>query len=297
MRDAQRRGLARLAAAVVALLLAPAAAAQPYRAPRAADGHADLQGQWTNETMTRLERRPELGGRLVLTPDEVAAIEDPKNPRKVMRVGGQPRSSLITTPSDGRVPPLKPGARPDPRWHELAPGEQVTDNVETQAIDDRCLLPIAGNAGPVLLPLPNNSNYQIVQTPAHVAILSEMIHDVRIVRLNASHRTDGLRPWLGDSIGWWEGDTLVVETTNFPPLQALRGSWVHLKVTERFTRVGRERLRYAFTVTDPTLWDAPWGGEYEMGPAALPIDEYACHEGEVSVEHMLSAARRAERAE
>jgi hypothetical protein len=211
-----------------------------------------------------------------------------------MRVAGQPRSSLITRPADGRVPPLKPGAKPDPRWHDFAPGEEATDNVEGQAIDDRCLLPIGFNAGPVLLPLPNNSNYQIVQSPTHVAILSEMIHDVRVVRLNSRHRSDGIRPWLGDSIGWYEGDTLVVETTNFPPLQAFRGAWVNLKVTERFTRVGARRLRYAFTVSDPDLWDAPWGGEYEMAPPPLPMDEYACREGEVSVEHMLSAARRAE---
>ena len=289
----RKQVLIALAAAAAGLLALPIQAA-PYHPPRLRDGHPDLQGQWTNETVTRLERRPELGDRLILAPAEAAALDNPANPRKVMRVGGQPRSSLITIPANGRVPPFRAGAHGDPRFHPLAPGEQVTDNPETQAIDDLCLLPIGFNAGPVLLPLPNNSNYQIVQTPGHVAILSEMIHDVRVVRLNSTHRTDGLRPWLGDSIGWWEGDTLVVETTNFPQLQALRGSWVHLKVTERFSRVGKGRLHYAFSVSDPTLWDAPWGGEYEMGPAALPIDEYACHEGEVSVEHMLSAARRAE---
>ncbi len=289
----------RLAAAawMAALLVPLAAQAQVYRAPRLADGRPDLEGQWTNETLTRFERRPELGDRLVLTAEEVAAVEHPQVERKVMRVRGQPRSSLITRPETGRVPPLKADAKPDPRYHDFAPGEQVTDNPEAQAIDDRCLLPIAFNAGPVLLPLPNNSNYQIVQTATHVAILSEMIHDVRVVRLNGRHRQDGIRPWLGDSIGWYEGDTLVVETTNFPVLQAFRGSWVNLKVTERFTRVGRDRLHYAFTVTDPTKWDAPWGGEYEMGRPPIPIGEYACREGEKSVEHMLSAARRAERGE
>ncbi len=133
---------------------------------------------------------------------------------------------------------MKIGAAPDPGRYTLKPGEQVTDGPELQAVDDRCILPIGFNAGPVMLLLPNNSNYQIIQTADHVVILVEMIHDARIVRLNSQHRTDGQRPYLGDSIGWWEGDTLVVETTNFPPEQMFRGSWINLKVTERFTRMG-----------------------------------------------------------
>jgi len=266
-----------------------------YVAPLDRWGHPDFEGAWTNETLTRLERRPQFGDQLVMTEAQVAGIENPANPIKVMRVGGQPRSSFITTTPDGRVPPLKSGAAPDPRYHDLAPGERVTDNPETQAVDDRCLLPILNNAGPVLLPLPNNSNYGIVQTRDHVVILSEMIHDARIVRIGGKHRTDGVRPWLGDSIGRWEGRTLVVETTNFPPLQAFRGSWRNLKVTERFTRMAQGRLLYQFTVEDPTLWDKPWGGEYEMAAIKGPIDEYACHEGEVSMAAMLDAARDADR--
>jgi len=286
----------RLAILALVLTIATPALAQTYRAPRTADGKPDLQGTWTNETLTRFERAPTMGERLAMTEQEVAAIERPDVWRKVMRVAGQPRTSLLTT-HDGRVPEMKPGVQPDPRYFTLKPGEAVTDNVETQLIDDRCLLPIANNAGPVLLPLSGNSNYQIVQDGDLVVLVSEMIHDVRIIRMGATHRTDGVRPWLGDPIGRWEGDTLVVETTNFPILQAFRGSWVNLKVTERFTRTGPDRLLYRFTVEDASKWEAPWGGEYEMAAMKGPLDEYACAEGEVSKFHMLDAARAAERGE
>jgi hypothetical protein len=284
--------LAALAAAPAGL---EAQTRAPYVAPRTRDGRPNLEGVWTNESITRLERRPQFGNRLVMTEEEVAALENEGNIFKVMRVGGQPRTSFITSTPDGRAPPLKAGASPDPRFHDPAPGERVTDNPETQAIDDRCLLPILNNAGPVLLPLPNNSYYQIVQTPGAVVILSEMIHDARIVRMNARHRTDGIRPWLGDSIGRWDGQTLVVETTNFPQMQIFRGSWRNLKVTERFTRVAADRLLYQFTVEDPTLWDKPWGGEYEFAARKEPIEEYACHENEISMAAMLDAARDADR--
>ncbi|MBS0483443.1 MAG: hypothetical protein JSR96_15130 [Proteobacteria bacterium] len=285
-----------LAAIVLFTIIAPASAQDIYRAPRTYAGQPDLQGAWTNESVTRLERPVEMGERLILTPEETAEVDKGSKFRPAMRVNGQPRTSFITNPANGRVPPMTPGAVPDLRRYTLKPGEQVTDGPELQAVDDRCILPIGFNAGPVMLPLPNNSNYQIIQTADHVVILVEMIHDARIVRLNSRHRTDGQRPYLGDSIGWWEGDTLVVETTNFPPEQMFRGSWINLKVTERFTRTGRNQLLYRFTVEDPTTWDQPWGGEYEFRPAAGPIEEYACREGEVSMPAMLLAARRREAA-
>lgn len=269
--------------------------AQTYRAPRTADGRPDLQGVWTNETLTRFERPAQYADRKVMTAEEIAALEVEGVWRKVMRVAGEPRTSLLTTP-DGKVPPIKAGAEPDPRFFTLKPGEAVTDNSETQLIDDRCILPIGNNAGPVLLPLPNNSNYQIVQDKDHIALVSEMIHDVRVIYMDGrGHRTDGVRPYLGDSIGRWDGETLVVETTNFNVIQGFRGSWVNLKIIERFTRVGPERMRYAFTVDDATKWSAPWGGEYEFATWPQPLEEYACREGEVSVFHMLDAARHAER--
>jgi hypothetical protein len=136
-----------------------------------------------------------------------------------------------------------------------------------------------------------NNSYQIVQSPDHVVIATEMVHDARIVRLNSKHRTDDVRPYFGDSIGWWDGDTLVVETTHIPQSQQFMGSWKDLKVTERFRRVADDRLYYGFTIEDPTLWDAPWGGEYEFAALNGKMYEYACHEGNYALQGILEGAR------
>ena len=274
---------------LAALLLA--LAPPVYVAPRASDGHADISGVWTNESMVRLERKPEFGPNLVMTEDKVKALEGPGTWKVAARVTGEARTSFITSTPDGLVPPMRPGAEPDPRLFTLGPNLKFSDQPETQGIDDRCLIAVGNLAGPVMLPLVNNAHYWILQTKDAVAIDVEMIHDVRIVRLNSTHRTDGIRPWLGDSIGHWEGDTLVVETTNFPQLQIFRGSWINLKVTERFTPVGAGRLLYRFVVEDPTKWDKPWGGEYEFRAYPDPIEEYACREGEEMVEHTMKSAR------
>ena len=151
------------------------------------------------------------------------------------------------------------------------------------------------NAGPPMLANGfYNNNYQVFQTADTVLIEVEMIHDLRVVRLNSRHRTDGIRPLMGDSIGRWEGDTLVVETVNIPQSQAWMGSWKDLKITERFTRVGKNRLHYAFTAEDPTFWDKPWGGEYEFSPLQGVIYEYACHEGNYALPGILAGARAEE---
>jgi hypothetical protein len=209
---------------------------------------------------------------------------------QVMRVGGEPRNSLISTPN-GQFPPRKPGAPPMRGYRGLG----SFDNPEQRSLGERCILGFGRNAGPPMFPNGfYNNNYQFVQTKDAVAIDVEMVHDTRIVRLNAKHRTDGVRPWMGDSIGWWEGDTLVVETTNIPEAQEFAGAWKDLKVTERFTRVAKDRLRYAFTVDDPTVWEKPWGGEYEFAPLQGVIYEYACHEGNYALPGMLAGARHAE---
>jgi hypothetical protein len=140
-----------------------------------------------------------------------------------------------------------------------------------------------------------NNNYLIQQSPDAVAIVVEMVHDARVVRLNAKHRSDDVRPWFGDSIGWWEGDTLVVETTHFPEAQAYFGAWKDLKVTERFTRLGKERLGYRFTVEAPSVWDKPWGGEYEFHALKGQVFEYACHEGNYALPGILAGAREEEK--
>lgn len=211
----------------------------------------------------------------------------------VMRVDGQARTSIITT-KNGQAPPRKPNAPPAFAGGG-APGTPF-DDPERRSLGERCLLSFGRNAGPPMLANGfYNNNYQILQSRDHVAIVVEMVHDTRIVPLNAKHRTDGVRPWLGDSIGWWEGDTLVVETTNFPRAMAYRGAWEKLKVTERFTRRGKDRLHYAFTVEDADVWDAAWGGEYEFSPLEGRVMEYACHEGNYALEGILAGAREGER--
>ena len=145
------------------------------------------------------------------------------------------------------------------------------------------------NAGPPMLSNGfYNNNYQFIQSKDSVAIWVEMVHDTRVVHLNAKHRTDGVRPWMGDSIGHYEGDTLVVETTNLPESQAYRGAWENLKVIERFTMVSPQRMNYRFEIIDPTLWDKPWGGEYEFAPLNVRLMEYACHEGNYALEGILA---------
>lgn len=212
----------------------------------------------------------------------------------VMRVGGQPRTSLITTPN-GQAPAPKAGA---PVFNPGRGGGGPLgsfDSYEMRSLGERCIMGFGRNAGPPMFANGfYNNNYQIVQTKDTVAIMVEMVHDVRMVRLNGQHRTDGIRPWMGDSIGRYEGDTLVVETTNIPRRQAYKGAWENLKVTERFTRVAPDRLRYQFTVEDPTVWDQPWGGEYEFSPLQGIIYEYACHEGNYALPGMLSGARQEE---
>jgi len=215
----------------------------------------------------------------------------------VMRVGGQPRTSFITFPLNGRMPPKLPNA---PKPLAVLSGEgDVTrgpstqnDNPETRSLPERCIL-MNGRSGPVMTPGLYNNTYSIVQTKDAVAIWIEMIHDVRTVRIGGKHRTDGVLTYMGDSIGWWDGDTLVVETTNYRPEQFLHGATEKLKVTERFTRVGPKSLHYAFKVEDPAVWAQAWTGEYEFSPTSA-IYEYACHEGNYGLENILAGARHEE---
>ena len=210
----------------------------------------------------------------------------------VMRVGGEPRNSLITTPN-GQPPARKAAAGGAGGFRG---GLGSFDNAENRSLGERCIIGFGRNGGPPMFPNGfYNNDYNIVQSPDAVVIQVEMNHDVRVIRLNSEHRKDDSRPYFGDSIGHWDGDTLVVETTNIPQAQNFMGSWKHLKVTERFTRVGAQRLRYAFTVEDPDTWDKPWGGEYEFGPMPGIIYEYACHEGNYALPGMLGGARRQEK--
>ncbi len=331
------------AAAVANAKAAEAAADKHYKVPRTADGQPDLEGVWTNVSITPLERPSQFADSVNLTPAqafelEVSAVDrfiegnaptDPRAPaidttRKhcqgpggldcgynsgwkdsgttVARIDGQPHSSFITSPPNGRIPAYTAGYKPPVRLvRDEGEGAAVairspTDNPEDRALGERCLTSFGNSAGPVMLPLMYNNNYVFAQSKESVAILIEMVHDVRMIRIGAQHRADGLRPWFGDSIGRYEGDTLVVETTNFPQAQAFRGAWKQLKVEERFTRKGPRRMLYQFTVTDPTVWDEPWGGEYEFTASKGRVYEYACHEGNYAMAGILAGARAEEAA-
>ncbi len=210
---------------------------------------------------------------------------------RIMTVNGEARTSVLTTP-DGRVPKGRGGMDIPADYRHYA---NRFDNPEWMSLGERCVMGFGRNAGPPMLANGfYNNDYQIIETPTEVAIVIEMVHDVRHIRLNAQHRTDGLRPWMGDTVGHWEGDTLVAETTNFPESMGYHGAWRDLKVTERFTRKGPNRLLYQFVVDAPSTWDKPWGGEYEFHPLDGQIYEYACHEGNYALEHMLAGARAEE---
>ena len=214
----------------------------------------------------------------------------------VMRVDGERRSSFITSEPNGRVPPLTAAARAATARRMAAyRGPHAYDGPETRPMGERCIVSFGNSAGPVMLPLLYNNTYQIVQTKDEVAILVEMVHDVRHVRLNSRHAPAHVRSWLGDSIGWWDGPTLVIETTNYHPQENFRGSDENLKVTERLTRKGPDRIHYAFRVEDPTAFTRPWSGEYEFSASKGPIYEYACHEGNYALHGILAGARENER--
>ena len=318
---------------------------QQWVMPRTSDGHPDLQGNWSNATITPLGRPRGQGP--VLTPDQVAEIEgrreefievlsatsDPN--REAPAVGGvrtgdfafdaasggtggynyvyidggdrvaiyngESRSSLVTNPADGRIPSLTPEARQ--RRSERSEFNRqfgAYDNPENRPLSDRCLMSFGSNAGPPMLPnYFYNNNYTIVQTADHIMIMTEMVHDVRIIRLGERvPLPDQVRPWMGDSWGYWEDDTLVIETTNLHPLQRFNGNPSdNLKVIERLTRVDQSTINYEFTVIDPATYTAEWGGEVPMKALEGLIYEYACHEGNYALGAILSGARYQERLE
>ena len=225
-------------------------------------------------------------------------------------VNGEIRSSIIVDPPNGKVPPLSAAARKaiamrvqptsdaqenanDPGL-EKAPG--AYDDPERRPLGERCLLGFGSTAGPPALPnYFYNNLHQIVQTPDAIMILTEMVHDARIVRMNAQHLPKNIRQWLGDSIGHWEGDTLVVDTTNFTDKTRFRGSTENLHVVERFTRVDDRTLLYRFTVEDANTWDRPWTGEYAWPATDAKIYEYACHEANYAMTDILKGARLREK--
>ena len=229
---------------------------------------------------------------------------------ELTQVGGQFRASIIVDPANGRLPPYTEQAkarlaeryrhyRRGPRqndgtaWWGDEPGPY--DDPELRPLAERCLIGFGSTAGPPMLSVLYNNHKRIVQTPDHVMILTEMVHDARIVRMDSEHAPDDVRRWIGDSIGWWEGDVLVVETTNFTDRPSFgRGATRDMRVLERFTRVDEKTILYSFTVEDPSTWESPWSGEYTWPQTEEPIYEYACHEGNYAMGNILCGARRLE---
>jgi len=310
--------------ALAVLLVAPLPAQNTRGVPRTPDGHPDLQGIWTNATITPLERPDALAGKATLTDAEAHELEkksadqlaevDGKSEGPLLaaagssgtggynvlfidrgtefaRVNGVKRTSLIVDPPDGKVPRMT--AEAGRRFASSYAGGAF-NSVKDRPLSERCLLGFGSTSGPPMLPVLYNNNYQIVQTPDHVLILVEMVHDARIIRLNAKHASPGVHQWLGDSVGHWEGDTLVVDTTNFTDKTHFRGSTENLHVVERFTRPDAGTILYRATIDDPAAFSRPWTIEYPFLATKGPIYEYACHEGNYALTDILGGARKKE---
>ena len=220
-------------------------------------------------------------------------------------VDSRKRASILIDPPDGRVPQMTPQARQrfarnvrptsDQTAREDDPGFEgngAYDDPERRPLGERCLMGFGSTSGPPVLPnYFYNNLHQIVQNKDSVMILTEMVHDARIVRMNAEHLPKSVTKWMGDSVGRWEGDTLVVDTTNFSEKTRFRGSTPNLHIVERFTRVDAKSLRYRFTIEDPETWTAPWTGEYTWPATDELMYEYACHEGNYAMGNILRGAR------
>ncbi len=282
--------------------------------PRASDGHRDLQGIWNNATLTPVERPAVFAGQSTVT-DEEALVYEKRDLRhetedkasaavggldseftelrlELARVDGAKRTSLVIDPPDGRIPALIPeaGARLAQR-RRTAGG---TDTAKQRPLSERCLLGLGNSSGPPMMPIAQNANYQIIQTSDTIMIMVEMIHDVRIIRIGGTHPPPGVRFWMGDSIGHWEGDTLVADTTNFREDINFRGASGNLHVIERFTRAGGDSILYNVTVDDPTTFTTKWTMEFPLIASPGPMYEYACHEGNYALIDILEAARKAD---
>jgi hypothetical protein len=292
---------------------------------RTPDGHPDLQGIWTNATLTTMERPAALKDKPFLTDKEAADWAKKQNDEvaqadgkadadfhrragsgdtggynavfidrgsELASVDGQRRTSLVIDPPDGHVPPPSTEALARrARGGRGGRGPSI-NSAKERPLSERCLMSFGSSSGPPMLPVLYNNNYEIVQTPDTVMILVEMIHDARIVRMNAEHEPSNMRKWLGDSTGKWDGDTLVVDTTNFHPAIQFRGSSQNLHVIERFTRTAANTMLYRATIDDPTVFSKPWTIEYPFLATPGPVYEYACHEGNYAIVDILGGAQR-----
>jgi len=301
-----------------------AGAANRWTPPRTPWGDPDLQGAWNNSTITELERPKDLSGKQVLGDDEAAALEKKAAQNRVDRPprAGDPgtynqawfdrgtrvvptkRTSLIVDPPDGKLPPLTAAGqkRQEERFKRLGPtatgssGDGPFDSYEDISVVTRCITRGLPNA---MLPGGYNNNYQIVQVPGLVVVLSEMMHDARVIPLDGRpHISGNIQLWMGDSLGHWEGNTLVVDVTNFPDRDVTGfgvpyrwGETSHLHLIERFTRIDANTINYEFTVDDPTTFTRQWTASIPMVKSDDLLYEYACHEGNYGLANILSASR------
>ena len=312
--------------------VATSALAQTYKAPRNAFGQPDFEGVWTNASLTSLERGAQFKT-LVIPEAQAVAVEagrarmmqaqgrptDPNAPAPVAgqdpggynafwtdpgvrmgRIRGEVRTSWLVEPADGKLPYHPAG------WKlyqdTLTRARNTFDGPEARPLGERCILGFGSSAGPPMLNVLYNNNYQFQQARDHLVIVVEMNHDARIIRLADSRRPPAhIKTWMGDSIGRWEGETLVVETTGFNPGESLRpyfGASLFLSpeamVTERFTRIDKAQILYEFSVDDPTIYSRVWTAQMALNAAQGPVYEYACHEGNYSLPGILAGARKAE---
>lgn len=329
-----RRLLTAAIASAAALIFSGMSSAQApdngYLTPRTEFGAPDLQGVWSIATQTNLERAERFDGKLVLTSDEAQRIEAavqagfeasnrPSDPnreapdssnvggyntfwmdpgQRLAMVNGEIRTSIITDPADGRLPYSEKGRQ---NYQAAMTQRASYDGPEVRPLGERCVVGFGSTGGPPKLPVLYNNNTQIVQTEDYVVLLAEMNHDARVIRLNAEHAQPPMNYWMGDSVGHYEDDTLVVVTTNFHLQQNLRSSLDHrfygspeMVVTERFTRTADETILYQFTVDDPENYTQPWSGELPMMATDEQLYEYACHEGNYALPGILAGARRAD---
>lgn len=307
------------------------AAESGYISPKTEFGVPDMQGIWSIATQTNLERAQRFGGELVISEEEARRIESmfqagmeasnrPSDPNREAPTAGQNvggyntfwmdpgdrlalvdggiRTSIIVDPPDGQLPYTQMGRA---NFEAAMDRRNNYDGPEIRPIGERCIIGFGSSSGPPKLPVLYNNLTQIVQTRDYVVLIAEMVHDARIVRIGGEFKEPSMNPWLGDSTGYYEGDTLVVETTNFHPQQSLRSSLDHrfyasseMKVTERLTRVAEDTILYQFTVSDSENYSQPWSGELPMVLNGEQIFEYACHEGNYALPGILAGARRAD---
>ncbi|HTE41474.1 MAG TPA: hypothetical protein VK629_11630 [Steroidobacteraceae bacterium] len=310
---------------------AESASNNPYKPPRTADGKPDLQGVWTNVSLTTLLRSPEFKTNTVSAEDakrlesrraaaEARSLEpsDPNAPappkgadvggynsyyvdagERLAKVKGQYRTTWLVNSENGQLPYTAIGKKTFDA--QLAFVRNNFDGPESRPMAERCIVGFGSTGGPPMINVLYNNHYQIVQTADAVMILVEMNHDARIVRLNGKPLPTGVRPYMGDSVGRWEGDTLVVETTNFNHGERLRTNFsqsfyvsTNAKVTERFTRTSQAEITYEFSVNDPEIYSTVWNAEMVMTAAEGNIFEYACHEGNYALPGILAGARKEE---